>query len=108
MARYLTQVSYTSGAMSNLISNPQDRGAVIRNLFQSLGGKVETFDFCFGEYHLVLIVEFPDNESVEAIMMAAYGSGAIKDFKITVLIPMEEAVRAMTRAHAAGYRPPNA
>ncbi len=106
MARYLTQVSYTSDAMSHLISTPQDRGAVIRDLFQRLGGNVETYDFCFGDYHVVSIVEFPDNESAEAIMMAMYASGAAKDIKITVLLPMEEAVRAMTRAHAAGYDPP--
>ncbi len=106
MARYLTQVSYTSEAMSHLINNPQDRGAVIRDLIQRLGGRVETYDFCFGDFHLVTIVEFPDNESVEAIVMAVYASGAIKDFKITVLLSMEEAVRAMTRAHAAGYTPP--
>ena len=107
MARYLAQLSYTSDTMSHLISNPQDRGAVIRDLIQRLGGKVETFDFCFGDYHLVMIAEFPDNESVEAIMMAVYASGAAKEFKITVLIPMEEAVRAMTRANAAGYKPPS-
>ena len=106
MSRYLLQVSYTSDAMSHLISNPQDRGALIHDLFHRLGGDVETFDYCFGDYHLVTIIEFPDNESVEAIMMAAYASGAIKDFKISVLIPMEEAVRAMSRAKAAGYRPP--
>ena len=106
MARYLVQVSYTSEAMASLISNPQDRGAVIQDLFQRLGGNVENFDFCFGDYHVVLIAEFPDNESVEAVMMAAYASGAIKDLNITVLIPMEEAVRAMSRAHGAGYIPP--
>ena len=76
-------------------------------MFQRLGGKVETYDFCFGDYHLVSIVEFPDNESAEAIMMAAYASGAFKDFKITVLLPMDEAERAMTRANAAGYKPPS-
>ncbi len=107
MARYLTQLSYTSDAMSHLINNPQDRGAIFRDLMQRLGGKVETYDFCFGDYHLVTIVEFPDNEIVEAIMMAVYASGAIKDFKITVLIPMEEAVRAMSRASGAGYIPPS-
>ena len=107
MARYLTQLTYTSESMAHLISNTQDRGAVIRDLCQRLGGKVETFDYCFGDYHLVSIVEFPDNESMEAIMMAIYASGAVKDFKITVLLPMEEAVRAMTRAHAAGYKPPS-
>ncbi len=106
MARYLAQFSYTSEAMSHLINNPQDRGAVMRDLFRRLGGKVETYDYCFGDFHLVTIVEFPDNESVEAIIMAVYASGAIKDFKITVLISMEEAVRAMTRANAAGYNPP--
>lgn len=107
MARYLTQVSYTSDAMSHLINNPQDRGAVMRDLNQRLGGKIETFDFCFGDYHLVSIVEFPDNESVEALMIAIYASGAAKEIKVTVLMPMEEAVRAMTRAHAAGYKPPS-
>ena len=106
MARYLAQFSYTSEAMAHLISNPQDRGAVMRDLIQRLGGNVETYDFCFGDYHLVSIVEFPDNESVEAIMMAIYASGAAKEIKVTVLMPMEEAVRAMTRAHAAGYNPP--
>ena len=80
---------------------------MIRDLFQRLGGELETFDYCFGDYHLVMIVEFPDNESVEAIMMAIYASGAVKDLKITVLLPMEEAVRALTRAHGAGYKPPS-
>ena len=107
MARYLVQLSYTTEAMSHLINNPQDRGAVMRDLNQRLGGNIETFDFSFGDYHLVSIVEFPNNESIEALMMAMYASGAIKDLKVTVLMPMEEAVRAMTRAHAAGYKPPS-
>ena len=106
MVRYLLQVSYTSQAMSSLINNPQDRGAIIRELFQSLGGKVETFDFCFGDYHLATIIEFPDDETVEAISMAVYASGALKDLKVTVLIPMDVAVRAMSRARGAGYQPP--
>ena len=107
MARYLAQFSYTSEAMAHLINNPQDRGAVMRDLIQRLGGTVETYDFCFGDYHLVSIVEFPDNESVEALTMAIYASGAAKEIKVTVLMPMEEAVRAMTRANAAGYNPPS-
>ena len=92
--------------MATLVRNPDDRGAVLRALVQRLGGKIETFDFCFGDYHLVSIVEFPDNESMEAISMAIYASGAVEELKITVLIPMDEAVRSMTRAAAAEYRPP--
>ena len=107
MARYLFQLSYTSESMAKLVNNPQDRGAILREHALMLGGRIETFDFCFGDYHVATIVEYPDDETMEAIAMAVYASGAIKDFKITVLIPMENAVRAMTRAHAAGYPPPS-
>lgn len=106
MGRYLIQVSYTSEAMARLVNNPQDRGSFIRALIERLGGHVETFDFCFGEYHVVAILEFPNDETMEAISMAVYSSGAIKDVRITVLIAMEDAVRAMRRAQAAGYEPP--
>ena len=106
MARFLAQVTYTSEAMARLVKNPQDRGATVQALIERLGGKVETFDFCFGEYHITMIVNFPDNETMEALTMAVYASGAIKDAKITVLISMEDAVRAMRRAQASGYEPP--
>ncbi len=55
---------------------------------------------------MATIIEFPDDETMEAISMAIYAGGGIKDMNITVLIPMENAVRAMTRARASGYRPP--
>ena len=106
MARYLVLASYTSEAMARLVNNPEDRGATIRELIERLGGKIETFDFSFGDYQLATIIEFPDDETMEAFTMAVYASGAIKEFKITVLIPMENAVRAMARARASGYRPP--
>ena len=106
MARYLAMASYTSEAMEKLVNNPEDRGATLRELIEQLGGRVETFDFCFGAYHVTTIIEFPNDETMEALTMAVYASGAFKDLQITVLIPMENAVRAMTRARAAGYRPP--
>ena len=106
MARYLVQGSYTSEAVSDLLKNPQDRGTMLRELIQRLGGKVHSFDFCFGDYHFVSIGEFPDNETMEALNLAIYGSGAFKDIKVTVLIPMEEAVGSMIRAAASEYRPP--
>jgi len=106
MGRYLIQLSYTSEAMARLVNNPEDRGSLLRELIERLGGRVETFDFCFGEYHVVTILEFPNDETMEAISMAVYASGAVKDVKITVLITMEDAVRAMRRAQASGYEPP--
>ena len=106
MARYLIQVSYTTQGISDLVKNPQDRAAAVRPLFEGLGGRLESFDYAFGDYDAVLIAELPDNVSMVALSMAVSASGAIGSLKTTVLIPMNEAVEAMRKAGTAGYRPP--
>jgi uncharacterized protein with GYD domain len=67
---------------------------------------VEVFDYAFGDYDTVGILELPDNVTMAALWMAVGAGGAIRNFKTTVLIPMNEAMEAMRRARAVGYRPP--
>ncbi len=106
MARYLIQVSYTTQGISDLVKNPQDRAAAVRPLLEGLGGKLESFDYAFGDYDAVLIAELPDNVSMVALSMAVSASGAVGSLKTTALIPMNEAVEAMRKAGTVGYRPP--
>jgi uncharacterized protein with GYD domain len=106
VARYMIQASYTSQGISDLVKNPQDRAAAVRPLIEGLGGKLESFDYAFGDYDAVVIVELPDNVSMVAASMAVGASGAIRSLKTTVLIPVDEAVEAMRKAGAVGYRPP--
>jgi uncharacterized protein with GYD domain len=75
-------------------------------MIERLGGKLESVDFAFGEYDVVAIVELPDNVTMAALSMATGASGAVGEFKTTVLIPMDEAVEAMRKAGTVGYRPP--
>ena len=102
----MIQASYTSQGISDLVKNPQDRAAAVRPLIEGLGGKLESFDYAFGDYDAVVIVELPDNVSMVAASMAVGASGAIRSLKTTVLIPVDEAVEAMRKAGAVGYRPP--
>lgn len=106
MAHYMIQASYSNDAVANLVKNPQDRAAVIRNLAERWGGKLEAFYFAFGEDDVVSIVEVPDNVTMAAISMAVSSTGALRSFKTTVLIPMDEAVEAMRKASTIGYLPP--
>lgn len=107
MPKYLIQVTYSDDALADLVRNPEDRGAVITELFERLGGKVEAFYHSLGEYDLVLIAEFPDNETVAAIQIAVRAAGVEKDQKITTLLSREEAVNALKRAGSSGYQPPS-
>ena len=106
MARYLVQASYTTQGISDLVKNPHDRAAAVRPMIERLGGKLESFDFAFGDYDAVIIAELPDNVAMAAISMTVGASGAIGSLKTTVLIPMDEAVEAMRKAGTVGYQPP--
>ena len=48
MPKYLIQVTYSDDALADLVRNPEDRGAVITELFERLGGKVEAFYHSLG------------------------------------------------------------
>ena len=106
MARYLIQASYSHQGISDLVKNPHDRAASVRPVVESMGGRLESFDYAFGDYDAVIIVELPDNVSAAALAMAVGASGSISSFKTTVLMPMSEAVEAMRKAGTVGYRPP--
>ncbi|MCI0859897.1 MAG: GYD domain-containing protein [Chloroflexi bacterium] len=92
--------------MSDLVQNPQNRLEAIRPVVERLGGRVVSFDYAFGDYDVVAIMEVPDNVSAAALAMAVGSGGALRDYKTTVLLSMEEAMEAMRKAGDAGYRPP--
>jgi len=106
MAKYLIQVTYSDDALAELVSHPQNRGAVISELFDRLGGKVESFYHALGEYDLVIIAEFSDNETLAAIQFAVRSTGVNKNFVATTLLSREEALNALRRAGSSGYQPP--
>jgi uncharacterized protein with GYD domain len=104
--RYLIQEKYATQGISGLVKNPGDRAAVARSVVEQLGGKLESCDFAFGEYDAVIIAELPDNVAMAAFSMVAGAGGAVRSFKTTALISMDEAVAAMRKAGTVGYRPP--
>lgn len=108
MAHYLIQASYTSGAISDLVKNPQNRADAIRPAIEKAGGRLEAFYHALGDYDVVAIVEMPDNAGAAALSMAISAGGALSSLKTTVLLDMNESVDAMRKAGGLGYRPPGA
>ena len=106
MARYMIQASYSSEGIAVLVKDPQDRSAAVRRMIERMGGKLETFDYCFGDYDVVAILELPDNVTMMSTSMAIASSGALRSFKTTVLLPMDQALEAMGKASSVGYQPP--
>jgi len=53
------QVAYTSSAVKALVGKPQARKDVVEKVLASVGGKLVSFHFCFGDYDVVLIATEP-------------------------------------------------
>ena len=53
------------------------------------------------------IIQFPDNQAAAAFSLAAQAGGAVKAYKTTPLMSIEEGLGAMRKAAGAGYRPPS-
>ena len=106
MPRFLVQASFSREGISALIASPEDRAAAIQQMVEGAGGKLESFDYSFGDYDVVAIGEFPDNITMAAVSMAVSAGGAARNIKTTPLLSVAEAMEAMRKAGSVGYRPP--
>jgi len=104
MPKYLLQVSYTAeGAKGLQKDGGTKRRKAAQGLVESLGGKLETFYFAFGDCDVIAIADMPDSVSAAAASVALATSGAVSN-KTTVLVTPEEMDQAATRS--ASYTPP--
>ena len=106
MPTYMVQASYTTAAWNKLVQRPENRMEALKPVIAQLGGEIVAWDYSFGDYDVVGIFDVPSNVNAAAAAMAIAGSGAVKDFKTTVLMSPDEGFDAMLLAQGAGYRQP--
>jgi len=104
MAKYLLQVSYTAEGAKGLIKDGGTRRrSAAQAAAESLGGRVESMYFAFGETDAYVIADMPDHASVAAITLALAASGGATA-RTTVLLSAEDMDQASRKSPA--YKPP--
>ncbi len=98
MSKFLMQVSFTRDGIRGLTKEggTKRRGAV-QQFFGTVGGKLETLYFAFGDTDVFAVVDFPDNVSAAAVSLAANAAGIVH-VKATVLITPEEMDQAAEKS----------
>ena len=106
MPKYLFEASYTvDGVKGVQRAGGTSRREAVGAVAESLGGRLESFYFAFGERDVYTVVDLPDNESATAVALTVNASGAVR-VKTTVLLTPEEVDAAAKRS--VEYRPPGA
>lgn len=104
MPKYLFQASYTQEGFRGLLKEGgSSRRDTVAQLAESLGGRLETFYYAFGEDDAFTVLEVPDQATATAISLAVNASGAVTT-KVVVLMTPEEVDEAARKT--VNYRPP--
>jgi uncharacterized protein with GYD domain len=104
MPKYLLLVSYTAdGAKGLMKDGGSKRRTAATTLVQSLGGKIESFYYAFGDTDAIVIADMPDNAAAAAASLALASSGAVTS-NVTVLLTPEDVDQAVKKS--ATYTPP--
>ena len=106
MPLYMLQFSYTAESWAALLRKPEDRTSAVESALKSVGGRLVSLYYHFGEYDGTAIVEAPDDTSANAAVLSVVASGALRSTRTTRLYSARDVVDALTKAGKASYRPP--
>ena len=104
MAKFLVIADYTlEGVRGVQKAGGSARRDAVAAALESVGGKVESFHFGFGEHDAYVVVDAPDNVSTAAVALTVGASGGASTETVVLLTP-EEVDEAAKRS--GGYTPP--
>src|SRR5262249_36061301 len=108
MPKYVILFGLTADALSRFIDNPEDRRGPVNRLAESMGGKLESYYWMFGQYDGLAIFETPDSKTMASLALAATSTGVVRQFETHELIAAEDLVGVLQQAKTAkpSYRPP--
>ena len=104
MPIYLTRGNYSREAFKALMAKPEDRTEPVRELIESVGGKLHALYFTFGEYDFLLIAEAPNEQAVSAALLAAAASGSVTNLNTTVALTAADMKAVLGKAGAVAGR----
>jgi uncharacterized protein with GYD domain len=90
MPRFLIIGSYSSeSAKTVLARGGTARRSAIEKMLTGLGGRLESFDFAFGDDDVYVLVDLPDTRSAAAVSLTLNGSGVARTRTVVLMSPEE-------------------
>jgi uncharacterized protein with GYD domain len=104
MPKYLIQASYVGDGVKGLRQEGGSaRRAAAEKACASVGGRLDSFYYAFGDTDVVAIMDLPDNTTAAGVALLIAASGKV-DLKTNVLLTPEEVDAAVKIG--GDYRPP--
>ena len=108
MGHYLIEVGYTSESWNTQIQSQANVVDRISPALKACGGKLECIYYAFGEVDLIAVIDFKAPEDAAAFALAVGSTGALRLYRTTPLLSVEQGMASMKKADAVrqAYTPP--
>jgi uncharacterized protein with GYD domain len=104
MAKYLILADYTlDGVRGVQKAGGSARRDAVAAALDTVGGKLESFHFAFGDHDAYVIADVPDNTSAAAVALTVGASGGATTKTVVLLTPEEVDAAAK---QSVDYTPP--
>lgn len=98
MPKYLIQASYSAEGIKGLaMDKASGRKAAVSKAISSVGGKMESMYYSFGDYDVVVIADLPDASSAASMAFSVSSSG-LAHTRTTPLLTVEETDKALEKS----------
>jgi uncharacterized protein with GYD domain len=98
MAHYLIEVGYTPQSWATQIDAQGNAADRITPALAACGAKLECLYYAFGESDVVGVIDFKTPEDAAGFALAINASGALRHFKTTPLLSIDQGIKSMKRA----------
>ena len=104
MPIFMYQFKYTPETWESFIKTPEDRGAIVDELMNDLGGRLISIYYTTGEWDGFVIYEVPDVNVAMAALAAIIARGHIMETQNCLLYTMADTIKAMKTAKSLRFR----
>ncbi|MGB8652016.1 MAG: GYD domain-containing protein [Mycobacteriales bacterium] len=98
MAHYLIEVGYTPQSWNTQIDTHPNVVDRITPALDACGAKLQCVYYAFGDVDLVAIIDFKNAEDAAAFGLAVTSSGALRTYKTTPLLSVDQGLDSMKKA----------
>lgn len=105
MGKYLFHGSFTTEGLRGVVKEGgTSRTKAVDALAKSVGGKLESYYFAFGDDSYYIVVDLPDDEAAAACALVVASSGAVSNSTVKLLTPkqVDAAIKLSPKYRAPG------
>ncbi len=103
---YVTMFQYQPAALKLMVERPEDRGAIVSQAAESLGGRVVGYYWVLGDFDGLVIFDLPDGTAAAAVQLVMAGTGAVRHVETHEIFPGDTIPELLQQTARVSYLPP--